>query len=218
VRRFTRSFAFLFLAVCPAIAQLVAFGVEGGLRTSGDVSGSLTPESKRYIVGPKLEVRLPLHLSFEVDALYRRIGFTGYESSPFFSAIRRERDNSWEFPMIGKYHFPGTARLGLHPFAGIGYAQRTLSGSAVSSGSYLNVGTGVTTYYSNSHSTVGLTMTQGLVISGGVELGARHLLISPELRYVHWNAPVINSYGGDGSFSFAAPQDELFVLVGIAWH
>ena len=35
-----------------------------------NVTGSLTSESKRYILGPMVEVRLPLHFSFELDALY----------------------------------------------------------------------------------------------------------------------------------------------------
>jgi outer membrane protein W len=118
--------------------------------------------------------------------------------------------------MIVKYHLPGVARL--HPFAGIGYAPRTVSGNDVSAGNNLDVGTGVMTYYSNVHSKVSYPVTQGLVVSGGVEFGAHHVLISPELRYVHWNQPFLNSEGGDGSYQYHSPQDELFVLVGIAWH
>lgn len=211
------SFTFVFLSVHLAIAQPVALGVEGGLRTTDDVSGTLTPESKRYIVGPKLEVRLPLHLSFEFDALYRDVGFTGYFGSCCGSSITRERDNSWEFPMIVKYRFPSVLRL--HPFAGIGDAPRIVSGNDISSGSYLsNFNTGATTYYSNVHGNVSYPVTQGLVVSGGVEFGARHVLISPELRYVHWNQPFLYEFGGDGGSRFTSPQNELFVLLGIAWH
>jgi hypothetical protein len=211
------SLAFLFLSGLLAMAQSVAIGIEGGLRATGDVSGTLTPESKRYIVGPKLEVRLPWHLSFEFDALYRRVGFLGYFNSCCANAQAGERDNSWEFPMIVKYHFPSAARL--HPFAGIGYAPRIVYGSDVSSGSYLsNFDTGALTYYSNVHRNVSYPVTQGFVLSGGVDFRAHHLLISPELRYVHWNAGFLNSEGGDGSFRYTSPQDELFVLVGIAWH
>jgi hypothetical protein len=215
-----RTIAFLLLSAHFAFAQPFAVGVEGGLRTTGDVSGTLTPESKRYIVGPKVEVRLPWHLSFEFDALYRDIGFTGYGNTCCGSSITRERDRSWEFPMIVKYHLPGIARL--HPFVGIGYAPRIVRGSDVSSGSYL---IGITenppasTYeYFNSRSKVSYPATQGLVISGGVEFRAPHVLISPELRYVHWNQPFLYEFGGDGSFQYTSPQDELFVLVGLAWH
>ena len=188
------SFTFLLLSARLAVAQPIAIGVEGGIRTTGDVSGTLAPESKRYIVGPKVEVRLPLHLSVEFDALYRDIGFTGYSQSCCGSSITRERDTSWEFPMIVKYRFPGVTRLRLRPFAGIGYAPRIVSGSDVSSGSFLieitqNPPAASTYEYFNVHRNVSYPVTQGLVVSGGVEFGARHLLISPELRYVHWNQP-----------------------------
>jgi hypothetical protein len=85
----TGTVGFLFLSGYPAIAQPFAIGGEGGLRTTGDVSGTLSPESKRYIVGPRVEVRLPLHLSLEFDALYRDIGFSGYVSG-CCSTLRRE--------------------------------------------------------------------------------------------------------------------------------
>jgi hypothetical protein len=125
----------VFLGGHPALAQRIAVGVEGGVRTMDDVSGSLTPESKRYIVGPMVELRLPLRLSFEFDALYRRFGFTGYQSlDDLANSITRERANSWEFPMILKYNLPGVLA---HPFVGVGYAPRTVHGTDVSSGSYL---------------------------------------------------------------------------------
>src|SRR5580704_7591899 len=114
-----------------AVAQRVAVGLEGGVRTTDDVSGSLTSESKRYIVGPKVEIRLPLRLSFEFDALYRRFGFTGYETSCCGNSVTRERSNSWEFPMILKYRIPVVPG---HPFVGAGYAPRTVDGTDVSSG------------------------------------------------------------------------------------
>jgi hypothetical protein len=198
-----------------ATAQPVAIGIEGGLRTTGDVTGTLTPESKRYIVGPKVEVRLPLHLSFEFDALYRRVGFLGYVSSCCGSAVRGERDDSWEFPMLVKYRVPGVPRL--HPFVGIGYAPRIVHGHDVISGYSLDFYTGARMYYSFA-TKFSYPTTQGLVVSGGVEFGARHLLVTPELRYVHWNQRFLSEYGGDGSFQYTSPQDEMFVLLGIAWH
>jgi hypothetical protein len=209
------SLAFLFLIGHPAIAQMVAFGVAGGVRATGDVSGAVTPESKRYIVGPKLEVRLPLHLSFELDALYRTVGFTGYSVPPFGYSILRERDNSWEFPAIVKYHLPGIARL--HPFMGLGYSPRVVYGNAAESGAFVNQVTGASTSYSITPNR-STSVAQGLVVAGGLELGAHHVLISPELRYVHWSAPAIGVTNAAAPYTFAAPQDELFVLVGIAWR
>jgi len=197
-----------------AVAQQVAVGVVGGVRTTGDVSGTLTSESKRYIVGPMVEIRLPLRLSFEVDALYRRFGFTGYASSALANSITRERANSWEFPMILKYRLPG---VGAHPFVGVGYAPRAVHGTDVSSGSYLS-SPSTYSYFFNRHSDTSYSWTHGVVVSGGVNLGVGHVRFSPELRYVHWNAPFLNAVGGDGSFRFVSNQDEAFVLVGVSWH
>lgn len=122
--------AIVFLSGHVAVAQRIAVGIEGGFRTTNDVSGSLTSESKRYIAGPTVDVHLPLRLSLEFDALYRRFGFTGYAQSCCARSITRERVNSWEFPMILKYHPP--ARMA-QPFVGLGYAPRTIRGTDVSS-------------------------------------------------------------------------------------
>jgi len=84
----------VFLSGHLAIAQQFALGVKAGVQTTDDLTGSLASESKRYIAGPMLELRPPLRLSFEFDALYRRLGFTGYQSSCCGNSIKRERANS----------------------------------------------------------------------------------------------------------------------------
>jgi hypothetical protein len=117
------------------MAQRFEVGVEGGVQTMDDVSGTLHPESKRYIIGPKVEIRLPLRLSFEFDALYQRFGFTGYaDYYGLFNETIRDRANSWEFPMMLKYRIPVVPG---HPFVGAGYAPRIVHGTDVSNG-YVN--------------------------------------------------------------------------------
>jgi len=200
----------VFLGGHPAVAQQIAVGVKGGVRTTDDISGERSAlygaksESKRYSVGPMLEVGLPLRLSFEFDALYRRFGFKSLFSGQLAYSTTRERANSWEFPMILKYRL---AAVPGHPFVGVGYAPRTVHGTDVSSGSYLS-GPSSYTYYVNQQSQTSYSVTHGAVISGGVDLGAGHVRVSPELRYVHWSAP----------FFFNSKQDELFVLLGVSWH
>ncbi len=204
-----------FLSGHPALAQRFEVGVEGGIRTTDDVSGTLTSESKRYIMGPKVEIRLPLRLSFEFDALYRRFGFTGYETSCCGSSVTRERANSWEFPMILKYRIPVVPG---HPFVGVGYAPRTVHGTDVSSG-VGNVGFSTPPiYFFNQRFETTYPVTSAVVISGGLNLGAGHIRFSPELRYEHWNAPFLNEFGGDGSSRFVSNQNEVFVLLGVSWR
>jgi hypothetical protein len=87
-----------------ASAQEFAFGIKGGAWTTGDIGnpssfagGILHLESKRYIIGPMVELRLPLRLSVEFDALYRRLGFTQDIDFCCGFSVSRERDNSGSF-------------------------------------------------------------------------------------------------------------------------
>ena len=87
--------------------QALTIGVVGGVRATGDVNTFVTmPESRRYVVDPSVEPRLPRNLSTEVDALYHRQGYR-YVAPPIIglSGIydESERANSWEFPILLKY-------------------------------------------------------------------------------------------------------------------
>jgi hypothetical protein len=190
-------------------AQQVEVGVVGGIRTTDDFSGSVSSESKRYIVGPAVDVRLPKRFSVEADALYQRFGFTGlYGYGIGNYGIVRERTNSWEFPVILKYRLP--IRL-VHPFAGIGYAPRIVNGADVASGAH-----GFTPFY-NEHTTANYPVTHGLVLSGGVSLGAGHFQFTPEVRYTYWTAPYLDQFLSHPCCG-ASNQNEVSVLLGIRWR
>ena len=208
---------------CLLNAQQIAVGVKGGVRASDDVDGfSLrSSESKRYIVGPAVELRLPWRLGVEFDALYRRFGYTSESQFASLShSIIRERGNSWEFPLLAKYRIPG--RL-VQPFAGAGYDWRKVNGSDVSSGYYLsgqttNPPADIYTYYFNQRRSTDYPVGHGVVISGGIDLNSRHLRVSPEFRYVRWRKQFLSQVGGDGSYFLQSSQNEYFILVGISWH
>jgi hypothetical protein len=104
-----RKFIFFFLFATPAFPQLISVGVKGGVPLTDPWqvfgAGSLRPQMsygvRRYVVGPTAEVHLPLHLSFEVDALYRR---TGFDSAGMFpDSLERE---------VRYYSRTGNQRLG----------------------------------------------------------------------------------------------------------
>lgn len=195
------------------MAQRFEVGVEGGIRTTDDVSGA-TSESKRYIVGPKVEIGLPLRLSFEFAALYRRFGFTDYEVSCCGSSITRERANSWEFPLIVKYRIPNVPG---RAFVGAGYAPRTVNGTDVfSSSGYAGYLIGTPAFVQRSETSYPLT--GAFVVSGGLNLGAGHIRFSPELRYEHWNAPFLREISGNAIPPLLSNQSEVFVLLGVSWH
>src|SRR5580698_10624766 len=88
-------------------------GIGGGMATDEYPSGFVTSVSKRYVVGPQLDIGLPLGLGFEADALYRPEGF----QAPGLSLS--ESGNSWEFPLLLKYRLPFPL---VKPFLEAGYA------------------------------------------------------------------------------------------------
>ena len=207
--RFVGIFSLMFLCGHVAVAQLVEVGVEGGIRTTDDFSGGLMSESKRYMVGPTVDIRLPKRFSVEVDALYQRFGFTGfYVAGENFGTVR-ERENSWEFPVILKYHLPISR---IHPFVGIGYARRIVNGMDVSSG--FNPGS-LSLFY-NQRDPANYPATQGVVVSGGLSLGAGHFRFTPEVRYTYWTTPYL-SFPTYPCCS-GSNQNEVSVLLGIRWH
>src|SRR5690348_2799796 len=109
MRRYILLFELLLLCgIRIASAQAISIGVKAGVPFT-DAMIQSNDESRPYIVGPSLEVRLPAGFAIEADALYRRIGSSqsahfaviNGDIGPFFSSFsNRVRGNSWEFPVI----------------------------------------------------------------------------------------------------------------------
>jgi hypothetical protein len=188
------------LGGCVCFGQSIWIGGIGGGMVTGDFSSQyVTSESKRYVVGPELDIGLPLGLGIEADALYRREGF---QSSVLATG---ESANSWEFPLLLKYRLPFPA---VKPFVEGGYAPRVINGSI--------------SYYASSstvpNSTVGANspVSQGVAIGGGVQFGIGRLRLSPVVRYTHWNNSgilVVYSIGP----TIQSAQNQVDILVGIGW-
>jgi opacity protein-like surface antigen len=144
--------------------QIFSIGVKAGLPFT-DAFNSFTSgsyrsfsDSKNYIVGPMVELHLPLGLSVEADALYRPLSFStqsqlGTGSTDF---------SSWEFPILAKYRFPIPL---VKPYVEAGPSFRTVHGTFGSN-------------FSNSGFTAGV----------GIELRLARFRIGPEIRYTHWGA------------------------------
>jgi hypothetical protein len=171
-----------------ASAQLVSIGVKGGVpfldtNEHGD-------ESRPYIVGPSVEIRLPAGFAIEVDALYRRIGNTfGFNFSTIGAAtsfyIDRQRGNDWEFPFLGKYYFrPRTA--GWQPFLSTGWALRTVSFHQDISETVIDA-TG-NSHFNSFHYDVRSDVGVGAVVAAGVRFRVGRLSVAPELRYTYWGS------------------------------
>jgi hypothetical protein len=151
-----------------AAAQNIGIGVRGGLPLTDFVeaesrTGAVVNVVKgkgNVIVGPMLDIRLPLGLGIEMDALYRRWDANGVLSSGSAS--------TWEFPLYGKLRAPGPV---FRPYAGAGVNFQRLGDI----GRFL----GGTSVDSN---------RRGLLLAGGFEVKVPLIRILPEIRYTRWNA------------------------------
>lgn len=169
--------AFLFLGLV-ANAQLLSFGIRGGVpltdayssvttTTSPDSFVKVFSQSKEYQIGPMVELHLPFGLAVEADALYHPLNLaTQIYNAPGTSQpglfVSSTNNSSWEFPILGKYHFLPLPLL--KPYVAAGPAFRALGSGA--------------SYLSNS----------GIALGGGVEIKIAKLRIEPEIRYTHWGS------------------------------
>jgi hypothetical protein len=206
-----RSAFLITLSCCVCAAQSVSIGLIGGGRPLDTVSSPASDESKRYAIGPTIDIGLPFGLGFEVDALYSRQGFVASNSSSLGSTTISQHANAWEFPLLLKYTTPFPI---VKPFLEVGYAPRHISGTLDTFGSFLSSPTGQMTAFNN-HSDVAYT-SHGLVLGGGVAINAGRVRIAPQIRYTRWNSSAFGFNFGDGP-SFSATQNQVDILVGFGW-
>ena len=168
----------LFCAVSSsAFAQLpFSIGLKGGVsltnafqdNTYSGINPLITStihdfsDSKDYVIGPFAEVRLPLGLGVEADALYRPLNFataSQLANNPLTESF--SRFGSWEFPILAKYRF----RLPIvKPYIGAGPSFRTTT------------------------SDIRSLSNRGFAIGAGLDIKALVIHISPEIRYTRWGS------------------------------
>src|SRR6185437_9079065 len=156
--------ALLFLFICvPAYSQTFGFGVRGGVPLTDFASTvqsqnfTFNTKTDRYIIGPTADLRLPFGLGVEVDALYRHMSYTG---SGVAGSIIGSGLNSgeWEFPVLGKYRFPGKVA---RPFIDAGVSFDRLMGLTQSVSATASAG---------SPKIVNKNSTTGFVVGAGLDL------------------------------------------------
>jgi hypothetical protein len=163
----------LFLVI-GAFGQSLSVGIRGGVPFTGALSDLTThgvdvisrsfSDSNEYIIGPMVELHLPLGLSIEANALYRPLNVTTENQvAPQLTVFRTSNNvSSWEFPIMGKFRIPVLPLV--KPYVGAGPNFR-VAGSNLS-------------FISN----------KGLAVGLGVELKISKLRIAPEIRYTRWGS------------------------------
>jgi hypothetical protein len=184
-------------------AQPVSIGIRGGVPLTGaysavtETSGSSFvknfSKSNEYQVGAMVELHLPLGLGIEADALYHPLNLAaqGYIAPPSLTPGTFESSTtvgSWEFPILGKFHFPPLPLV--KPYIEAGPSFRALGNAA--------------SYFSSSGFTVGV----------GIELKVSRLRIEPDIRYTHWGSDSASSIAAGRTPSNV---NEAAFLVGIAF-
>jgi hypothetical protein len=148
------------IATRPVQAQPVVAGLKIGVPFTDAFQNqplpsvaNLTASSNSYTLGPFVEVRLPLSLSIEADALYRGLQFSNITGSA--------STGQWDFPVVGKYKF---LKGPIRP-----YVEGGLDFSHLSD---------LKNFVTANHNS-----NFGVVLGAGVEIHALVLRISPEVRY-----------------------------------
>jgi opacity protein-like surface antigen len=195
------------LVICPVAvwAQLVSFGIKGGVPVTNAFDTARTgnvgylSDTKRYLVGGAFELRFPLGLGVEFDALYKRLN---YESTGTGQSVVT-KGNSWEFPVLFKLR---GSSPGLRPYLTAGPSFRHLSGVRA----FLSDPVGVQ-LETTRPAELENRFSPGFAVGGGLELGNR-FRFAPEIRYTRWGSPSFRSVLVP---EFSSSSNQLDFLLGI---
>ena len=204
------SLVLLFMVLAtPAFAQGIRFGVKGGVPISEyfDSGSRYSSATRRYTLGPSVEVTVWEGLSLEFDALYKRIGYAGgivrtfTRQPPFYTDTFDVKGSSWDFPLMVKYR--------LSPFlplyvAGGGIVRHIgpVRERGVRTGTRLVAvdGRPVSMMFSepidtSDPSDLRKRTWPGLTVSGGIEFGRGRFRVLPEFRFTRLTSNINDRLG-----------------------
>ena len=201
-------FVIFLTALAPACAQLLQFGATAGVPI--DPGASFQDQSRHFVVGPSIELRLPWRFAVEFDALYRSIGYSStfystidpstgvaLPSNGFYTNTYRLSANAWEFPLLAKVYLRAR-KAAWAPYFSLGVSPQK---QWVTSG-YSTNDPNSRLYNRDIHFT---TQTHAAAVGAlGVRINAGRLAVLPEFRY---------SYAGRNSGYM--PLNQLSFLVGL---
>jgi len=191
----------ILLGAAAAIAQPVGFGVKVGVpltdffSTVESKNFGFNSNTKQYIAGAELEVRLPFGLGLEFDALYHPLAYSGAANG----STENVTAHSFEFPRLVKYKIPSTV---VRPFVDAGVAFSTLTGLKDTVTSTLGITPAATT-----------KTPIGFVMGGGVDIHLLIVHIAPEIRYTHWGSAAFQ----DPLSLVQGSQNQAEVLLGVVF-
>ncbi len=213
---------FLLLLATPAVAPDFRFGIKAGVPVTTyfetGATGSLhggsdySAATRRYTVGASAEWRLGGRLGFEIDALYKRMGYVGivntFSNGISTTSALDAKGNSWDFPLLAKYRFDHIARPYVAAGALLRYIGPVRARGQVTVEDLVQRTTVRTPIDTGDPSDLRKRLYPGMVMAGGIEIGSGRLHFLPEFRYTRWTA---NISGPGGVLRFNPNQAEFLV-------
>lgn len=191
-----------FLSLVPvAFGQLFSAGIKIGApltesfadATYSNVAGGLSvrsfSDSKKFVIGPMVELHLPFGFSVNADGLYRPLHLTVLNAVPGSgSGIQTGSYASWEVTPALRYRFLHTPIV--KPFAEAGPSFRFL---AAPLDHYLS--------------------GNGFTVGAGVEVKLLRLRVTPELRVTRWGS----DHNASITFPVQSGQNQAEFLAGFSF-
>ena len=193
----------------PAYPDWFSFGVKGGVplttafRTATSQDLRYLSSTKRYTVGPVVEVRSPFWLGAEINALYKRLRYDSTQTGGANPMATATTANSWEFPLLLKVRSPGRM---VRSYFSAGPSFRHLSGLRQSVTSLFTGRVGEALRPSELEN----RFASGFAVAGGLEIG-EGLRVAPEIRYTRWGWENFRAPAG----AFRTNLNQLDFLLGI---
>lgn len=187
--------SWLMLAAAPLAAQNISFGVRAGVplthvvETAKEGLNGFEHKPNRWVLGPTVEVRLPLGVGFTVDALYRRLTYdvlgttinsgTGREEP----VVLGQSHGLWQFPVMLKYR----AGVGpFRPFVAGGVSFSRITGIAAAGNCVVSLGRRCAVLSMKDSST-------GLTFGAGLDAKLPGIRLAPEIRYTRIGSAYLQS-------------------------
>ena len=192
----------LLAAASSAFAQHISVGIKAGVPLTGLLGSNYggwccqeATQTKRYTIGPVVDIGLPLGFGVEFGALYKRFDQQSYTVTTTGYVIIDEENgypiqqtagisavgHSWEFPVAVQYHFFKSA---IRPYVEGGVSLNRLS----------NAYSVQTTPYPRQPqlpftiSPLRSSFTRhGPLFGMGVDVKLHGIHVTPGLRYTHYN-------------------------------
>ena len=159
-----KQFILLMVFSASLNAQHLSYGIKAGAPITDVVEGkgNVAASTTRLTIGPMLDIRLPLGLGIEVDALYKRFSASTVAGNPSVLGTSSGSAGSWDFPILGKYRMPGIVA---RPYVEAGVTFNKLGDIAAFK----------------------LENRKGFVMGVGLDVGLAKVHIAPEIRYTRYN-------------------------------